>query len=123
MAMDEFGMADFQKECKLLSKLHSEYIVKFFGASTDTSDNCIVLEYLPLGSLDSVITKYKAEITPEYLKAVTVDIAKGMEYLHANNMVHRDLKPGNVLCSSLSPSAPVVCKYIKNILDCLNPYV
>lgn len=108
--MDELGMADFQKECRLLNKLHSEYIVKFFGASMDTQDSCIVLEFLPLGSLDSVMTKYKDQITPEYIKAVTVDIAKGMEYLHSRNMVHRDLKPGNVLCSSLSPSAPVVCK-------------
>lgn len=108
--MDDMGVADFRKECELLSKLHNEYIVKFFGASTDTSDNCIVLEFLPLGSLDGVIQKHRDEITPEYLKALTVDIAKGMEYLHSNNMVHRDLKPGNVLCASLSPTAPVVCK-------------
>ncbi len=45
----------------------------------------------------------RAEFTPQLSGKIAVDIAKGLEYLHQNNILHRDLKPENILvCNTKS---------------------
>lgn len=69
---------------------------------------CLVSEYIPLGSLSG-------RITSDHLSYITklrmvLDCAKGMGYLHSCKIMHRDLKPDNVLVVTLDETAPVCCK-------------
>eukprot|EP00118_Oscarella_pearsei_P021713 m.246155 g.246155 ORF g.246155 m.246155 type:complete len:2655 (+) comp40258_c0_seq14:80-8044(+) len=60
----------------------------------------------PQGDLESVLEKYrhsKAQIQPEPLRAALLEIARGMQYIHEQNVVYRDLKPSNVLVWSFPP--------------------
>lgn len=93
-----------------MSELISEYIVQFLGVVETREKLCIVTEYMPHGSLDKAFIKKKEAFTPRYKLRVAKDITKGIKFLHDNGIVHRDIKPGNVLISSFSLSSPVVCK-------------
>lgn len=57
----------------------------------------LVLDFMPGGSVYDYLHKNNnAFKLPEILKVAT-DITKGMNYLHQNNIIHRDLKTANLL--------------------------
>ena len=98
-ASDE-AMDEFLKEVAMLDKFRCDQIVHFYGACVIPNHVMMVTEYAPCGSLADCI-KRRAE-PDEHVKAkLMLDPAKGLEYLHANGILHRDIKPDNVLVFSL----------------------
>ena len=86
----------FQVEINLLSKLKHKNIVKYIDSiRTDTHLN-IVLEFVEGGSIAAIIKKFGA--FPESLCAIyTLQILKGLKFLHSQGVIHRDIKGANVL--------------------------
>ena len=74
-------------------------VLTFFGVAlhSDAISTCIVLELAPNGSLHNYLHINKEEPSPDQSLAWAQQVASGMEHLHNNNVVHRDLKSGNVL--------------------------
>lgn len=74
------------------------FIVKFFDAYTDPKRGavCIVLEYMDGGSLQDLIDK-KTRFSEHDLIVVIFSVLKALELLHSRNIIHRDIKPGNIL--------------------------
>eukprot|EP01107_Rhizomastix_libera_P004069 TRINITY_DN1705_c2_g1_i2.p1 TRINITY_DN1705_c2_g1~~TRINITY_DN1705_c2_g1_i2.p1 ORF type:complete len:1208 (-),score=319.24 TRINITY_DN1705_c2_g1_i2:43-3381(-) len=92
-------------EIKLMTQLRSPYIVSFYGA-VRTSDNIfIVLEFCQYGSLSTQLGK--KSLSPGLKRMIAIDCAKGMQFLHINKIIHRDLKTDNVLLISLSEKAQI----------------
>ena len=59
---------------------------------------CVITEYLSEGSLGTYLHKLEGKtVSLQKLIAFSLDIARGMEYIHSQGVVHRDLKPENVL--------------------------
>ena len=56
---------------------------------------CLVLEYVPLGSLDKFLEKNQVEVTESLW--MSVHIARGMAYIHSLGILHNDLAARNVL--------------------------
>jgi serine/threonine protein kinase len=88
------------KEVKLLQQLHHPNIVQLFGmtvkvASLDTKI-MLVMEYC-MCSLQQHLVDATNCITPVEVLGFLLDISRAMLHLHANDLIHRDLKPGNVL--------------------------
>lgn len=54
-------------------------------------------EYMSGGSVYDYLHKQKAVLKLPMLLRVAIDISKGMDYLHQNNIIHRDLKAANLL--------------------------
>jgi serine/threonine protein kinase len=56
------------------------------------------MEYVPGGSLTKLLEK--TQLSEKLKGNILLDIAKGLLFLHNNNIYHRDLKPDNVLVMS-----------------------
>jgi serine/threonine protein kinase len=65
---------------------------------TDTPPYCIATEYVPNGSLSDALSQ--SLLTPSQKSVIALAIAHGMNFLHRQNVMHRDLKPMNILLDS-----------------------
>lgn len=84
-----------KQEIKLLNSLQHHNIVKYLGTHEDKEHLNVFLEYVAQGSLEH---HYKNFPLNESLVAnYTQQILLGLEYLHYNNIVHRDIKAANIL--------------------------
>ncbi|KAI8325399.1 Pkinase-domain-containing protein [Martensiomyces pterosporus] len=85
-----------RQEIDMLRNLHHPNIVKYIGYEQTEHELDIILEYCEGGSLQSILKKFSK--FPENLVGVYVaQILQGLSYLHLNAVVHRDVKPGNLL--------------------------
>ena len=95
------GIKRFQKEAKLTSSLEHPNIVKIvsFGVSKN-SQPYLVAEYLEGVSLDQEL-KQNGRLTLQKFKDVFLPVLSALEHAHQAALIHRDIKPGNImLCSS-----------------------
>ncbi|ELP92620.1 protein serine/threonine kinase, putative [Entamoeba invadens IP1] len=105
---DDKKMKEFKNEVDMLDKFRSDYIVHFFGAVFMPSKICMVTEYAKYGSLQDLMNQKKSnEIDIDMKIKFMLDAAKGIEYLHNNGILHRDIKPDNILIVSLDEGMAV----------------
>ena len=108
---------DFAMEVDIMRRLDHANVVKLYAAYSRPP--AIVLEFVPLGSLDEVLKgMVGTEVDWKLCFRMATDIAQGMEYLHANNILHRDLKSPNILVHSLDLTSPVLLKVADLGLSC-----
>eukprot|EP01107_Rhizomastix_libera_P008390 TRINITY_DN2357_c0_g1_i1.p1 TRINITY_DN2357_c0_g1~~TRINITY_DN2357_c0_g1_i1.p1 ORF type:complete len:414 (+),score=126.53 TRINITY_DN2357_c0_g1_i1:2-1243(+) len=104
-SMGESEETKLENEVKIMAQLRSPFVVSFYGAVKTADSVSIVLEYCKYGSLSSHLGQNK--LNKEVKMLVALDCAKGMQFLHTNNFIHRDLKTDNVLMVSLSEKSPI----------------
>ncbi|SCW01173.1 LAFE_0D06700g1_1 [Lachancea fermentati] len=85
-----------QHEMGLLKELHHENIVTYYGSSQEGGNLNIFLEYVPGGSVSSMLNNYGPFEEP-LIKNFTRQILIGLSYLHRKNIIHRDIKGANIL--------------------------
>ncbi|KAL3616723.1 hypothetical protein CASFOL_039117 [Castilleja foliolosa] len=102
---------DFWHEASILSKLHHPNVVAFYGVVQDGPGGTLatVTEYMVNGSLRHALISKDRHLDRRKRLIIAMDAAFGMEYLHARNIVHFDLKCDNLLVNLKDPSRPI-CK-------------
>lgn len=92
---DEDAFALIENEINLLKKLNHKHIVKYLGFEKKGEEIYCFLDLISGGSLSDFIASFsfRESLLQNYIK----QILKGIQYLHNNNIIHRDIKPGNVL--------------------------
>ncbi|XP_017243502.1 serine/threonine-protein kinase STY46-like [Daucus carota subsp. sativus] len=88
---------EFAQEVYILRKVRHKNVVQFIGACTRSPSLCIVTEFMSGGSVYDFLHKQKGFFKLPAILKVAIDVSKGMNYLHQNNIVHRDLKAANLL--------------------------
>jgi serine/threonine protein kinase len=86
---------EFTREAQILSRLRNPFIVPFYGACLEEGHACLVMEYLPLGSLHDYLPKNLLTLVQK--KQIAEDISKGLQYLHKKGLIHGDLRSANIL--------------------------
>lgn len=88
----------FKSEVALLSRLYHPNIVQFIAACKKPPVYCIITEYMSQGTLRMYLNKKEPySLSVETILRLALDISRGMEYLHSQGVIHRDLKSNNLL--------------------------
>src|SRR5215217_5849515 len=96
-AENEEFVERFRREAKSAAALSSSYIVPIFDrGETDDGTYYITMEYLPGGTLKDRITATGA-LRPQTAAEVALQVAKALNTAHLRGVVHRDIKPRNIL--------------------------
>jgi eukaryotic-like serine/threonine-protein kinase len=94
---DEPSFRDrFFRESRLAAQLSHPNIVQIFDAGEDDGNPYIVMEYVEGRSLADEL-EAEGRLDPEHVVDLGVQVCSGLEQAHAAGLVHRDIKPGNLL--------------------------
>ena len=96
LAHDDLLRQRFIREARACAALRSEYIAQIFELSELNGSPAIVMEYVDGRSLKEVIADGDLR-TFSFTQKVAVHVLRGLAVAHAHGIVHRDIKPGNIL--------------------------
>jgi len=97
-ARDEKLLERFRREATIVSRLNSPHIVKVYDVTVDHRHCFIVMEYVDGQDLKTFL-RFDAPLTLKRALTLLQAIAAGIAVAHQAGLIHRDLKPGNVLLS------------------------
>lgn len=95
----EEDVRGLQKEISVMWHLDHDNIVRYLGTARSERYLFIVLEYVPGGSIANMLQQF-GSFEEKLTRRFTMQILRGVEYLHAKGIIHRDIKGGNVLVSN-----------------------
>ncbi|CAI7899752.1 unnamed protein product [Closterium sp. NIES-54] len=91
----------FRQEVAVWHKLQHPNVVQFLGAYINPPKWAIVTEFLEGGTVKGFLARIgKHRLPLKQIISMALDIARGMQYLHSYNVIHRDLKSANLLLAS-----------------------
>lgn len=89
----------FQREAQAAAGLAHPNIVNVFDVGEDQGINYIVMELVEGITLKEYISK-KGKLTVKEATSIAIQVAMGLEAAHNRNIVHRDIKPQNIIIST-----------------------
>jgi eukaryotic-like serine/threonine-protein kinase len=95
-AGDDSFQARFRQEALATAKLAHPNIVHIYDLGQQADLTYMVMEFLPGGSVHDLIAS-KGRVDPERSVAITSQMALALDYAHQNGIIHRDVKPANIL--------------------------
>jgi serine/threonine protein kinase len=93
------ALGRFQREARMLGQVRSPYVANLIEVNADRGVHFIVTEYVEGRDLDAVLEERKKLAEPEAL-AVIGDVARALVDAHRRGIVHRDVKPPNILITA-----------------------
>lgn len=89
-------MKRFMKEAQAAGKLTHPNIITIYDVGREKDSTYIVMQYIEGESIKDVIESGK-QFTPHKIIDLMVNLCDALDYAHPKGIVHRDMKPGNIL--------------------------
>lgn len=93
------ALARFRREIEVTRSFEHPFILKVLDAQPDGDEPWVVTEYMPFGSLQQHLSVFRGDVWRSLRLAR--DLAVALDRLHAERLVHRDVKPSNILLRGL----------------------
>ncbi|KAF7593382.1 putative protein serine/threonine kinase [Aspergillus hancockii] len=94
----EDEVEDIIQEIAILSELNSPYVTRYHGSFLKGSSLWIVMEFCSGGSCSDLMRP--GTIPEEYIVIILRELLRGLDYLHSDKKLHRDVKAANILLTS-----------------------
>ena len=98
--------ANLESEITIMRDYIHPNVVRLFENLTSGRHIYLILEYCPGGDMTKYIRKHH-HLTEPVAKGFFLQLLDGLSFLHSKRVIHRDLKPQNLLLTESSPSALV----------------
>jgi serine/threonine-protein kinase len=95
LGSDEAFRARFAREIRVAREVRHSHLVRIFDVGEAGGDPYLVLEYVAGGSLADRLGRERLE--PKEVVRVVAEVAAGLDALHRRELLHRDVKPSNIL--------------------------
>ena len=92
----DYAISNFHREIKLQARMDHPNLVRAYDAGHDGKVHFLVTEYVPGHDLRRLI-RNQGKLTVAEAAGVVMQIAQGLYYAHQQGLIHRDIKPGNIL--------------------------
>jgi beta-lactam-binding protein with PASTA domain/tRNA A-37 threonylcarbamoyl transferase component Bud32 len=96
LSVDRSFVERFRREAQAAANLSNPHIVPVFDWGEDGSTYYIVMEFVD-GRPLSAILRGAGPLHPDRVAEIGADVAAALSYAHRHGVIHRDVKPGNVL--------------------------
>jgi eukaryotic-like serine/threonine-protein kinase len=93
---DERFVARFKREALAVARLIHPNIVQVYDTGVDEGRHYIVMEYVE-GQSGAQLLQSRGHVGPEAAVEIGVQSCAGLEYAHRQGIIHRDVKPGNLM--------------------------
>ncbi len=95
---DEKFVARFRREALAVARLIHPNIVQVYDTGVDQDRHYIVMEYVE-GRSGAQLLQTQGQLGAETSTSIGIQACQGLEYAHRQGIVHRDVKPGNLMIS------------------------
>lgn len=96
----EKDTSELQREIDILRECQSEYIVNYIGSYYWKNEVWIAMEYCGAGSVSDLMNICEMTLDEDQIAVICRESLHGLRYLHAQRLIHRDIKSGNILLSA-----------------------
>ena len=93
------AISNFMREIRTQAQLDHPNLVRAYDAGRDGNTHYLVVEYVPGVDLRRLV-RTQGPLTQQQAASVILQAARGLDYAHKRGLVHRDIKPGNILVTS-----------------------
>jgi eukaryotic-like serine/threonine-protein kinase len=93
---DPRSIARFEQEAQILARLQHPNVISVFDAGVDDGERFIVMELVEGPTLRELL-EVEGRLAPERAGEIASRLASALEFAHGKSVIHRDVKPSNVL--------------------------
>jgi serine/threonine protein kinase len=97
MAMDQTFRARFEREARAAAKLQHPHILPVYDYGQQDGIPYLVMPYITGGSLSQIIAAARGPLPLNKIAQWIEEMASALQYAHDQGIIHRDVKPGNML--------------------------
>jgi serine/threonine protein kinase len=96
LGSEEDHKTRLQQEARIAAAVNHPYVIQVFDTGTDHGQFYVVMELVDQGSLDDLMA-LQPRLPEKRVLEIGIQVAKGLRAAHRRGLIHRDVKPANIL--------------------------